>query len=75
MPSDRRTVECPFDFSDALEFDPALADLMRRDSPARIRLPYGDADAWILTGFDAVKRVTTDPRLSRAGITGHDYPG
>ncbi|MFF7381967.1 cytochrome P450 [Streptomyces griseoluteus] len=74
VPSDNRAVECPFDFSEALEFDPALADLMRRDTPARIRLPYGDADAWIVTGFDAVKRVTTDPRLSRAGIIAHDYP-
>lgn len=74
MPSDKRAIECPFDFNEALEFDPALADLMRRDAPARIRLPYGDADAWIVTDFDAVKRVTTDPRLSRAGIIAHDYP-
>ncbi|MGW4495371.1 cytochrome P450 [Streptomyces sp. NPDC004376] len=74
VPSDKRAIECPFDFNEALEFDPALADLMRRDAPARIRLPYGDADAWIVTDFDAVKRVTTDPRLSRAGIIAHDYP-
>ncbi|MEH0577165.1 MULTISPECIES: cytochrome P450 [Streptomyces] len=74
MTADDETVFCPFDFSEALEFDPALADLMRRDSPARIRLPYGDGDAWLVTGFDAVKRVTTDHRLSRAAIMGHDYP-
>ncbi|MCX4457125.1 cytochrome P450 [Streptomyces sp. NBC_01340] len=65
---------CPFDFSEALEFDPELADLMDRDSPAYIRLPYGDAGAWLVTGFDAVKQVTTDHRLSRAAIIGHDYP-
>ncbi|WP_405552023.1 cytochrome P450 [Streptomyces sp. NBC_01171] len=70
----KETATCPFDFSEALEFDPALADLMGRDSPARVRLPYGDAEAWIITGFDAVKRVTSDPRLSRAAIIGHDYP-
>ncbi|MFI1539312.1 cytochrome P450 [Streptomyces anandii] len=74
MSADNETVTCPFDFSEALEFDPALADLMRRDSPTRIRLPYGDADAWLVTGFDAVKQVTTDHRLSRAGIIGRDYP-
>ncbi|MEU5311755.1 cytochrome P450 [Streptomyces sp. NPDC021562] len=74
MAADNETSICPFDFSEALDFDPALADLMQRRSPARIRLPYGAADAWLITGFDAVKQVTTDPRLSRAGIIGHDYP-
>ncbi|WP_112467334.1 cytochrome P450 [Streptomyces triticisoli] len=74
MTGENETVSCPFDFSEALEFDPALADLMRRESPARIRLRYGDADAWLVTGFDAVKQVTTDHRFSRAGIIGHDYP-
>ncbi|WP_371642064.1 cytochrome P450 [Streptomyces mirabilis] len=74
MTADNETNICPFDFSEALEFDPELADLMDRDSPTRIRLPYGDADAWLITGFDAVKQVTTDHRLSRAAIIGHDYP-
>ncbi|MGX4694472.1 cytochrome P450 [Streptomyces sp. JNUCC 63] len=74
MAGEDEAVRCPFDFNEALEFDPALADLMRRESPARIRLRYGDADAWLVTGFDAVKQVTTDHRFSRAGIIGHDYP-
>ncbi|GHF16372.1 biflaviolin synthase CYP158A2 [Streptomyces spiralis] len=74
MTGEKETITCPFDFSEALEFDPVLADLMGRDTPARIRLPYGDADAWLITGFDAVKQVTTDHRLSRAGIVGLDYP-
>ncbi|MFE7234125.1 cytochrome P450 [Streptomyces sp. NPDC002405] len=74
MTTDNETAVCPFDFSEALEFDPSLADLMCRDTPARIRLRYGDADAWLVTGFDAVKQVTTDQRFSRAGIIGRDYP-
>ncbi|MGW4561788.1 cytochrome P450 [Streptomyces sp. NPDC004561] len=74
MTAENETLSCPFDFSKALEFDPALESLMRRGSPARIRLPYGDADAWLITGFDAVKQVTTDQRFSRAGIIGQDYP-
>ncbi|MCG7204683.1 MULTISPECIES: cytochrome P450 [Streptomyces] len=74
MAADNETDICPFDFSEALDFDPALADLMGRRAPARIRLPYGAADAWLITGFDSVKQVTTDPRFSRAGIIGHDYP-
>ncbi|MEU8585676.1 cytochrome P450 [Streptomyces sp. NPDC048664] len=74
MSSDGEVTACPFDFSDAMEFDPALAALMDRESITRIRLPYGDADAWLVTGFDAVRRVTTDQRFSRAGIMGFDYP-
>ncbi|MGX5185359.1 cytochrome P450 [Streptomyces avermitilis] len=72
-PSDK-AIMCPFDFSKGLEFDPSLAELMARDSITRIRLPYGDADAWLVTGFDAVRQVTTDQRFSRAGIMGSDYP-
>ncbi|MFB9466289.1 cytochrome P450 [Streptomyces cinereospinus] len=74
MTDDNEAITCPFDYSEALEFDPALTELMRHKSPTRIRLGYGDADAWLVTGFEAVKQVTTDHRLSRAGIIGHDYP-
>ncbi|MGQ4420782.1 cytochrome P450 [Streptomyces sp. SAS_269] len=74
MTSDNETLTCPFDFSRALDFDPSLGSLMELRTPVRIRLPYGDADAWLVTGFDAVKQVTTDQRFSRAGITGKDYP-
>ncbi|MEU1300646.1 cytochrome P450 [Streptomyces shenzhenensis] len=74
MTGNDETVTCPFDFSDALDFDPVLADLMNRDKPVRIRLPHGDADAWLITSFDSVKQVTTDHRFSRAGIIGRDYP-
>ncbi|MER6531819.1 cytochrome P450 [Streptomyces sp. NPDC001508] len=74
MTGNDETITCPFDFSDALDFDPVLADLMSRDKPVKIRLPHGDADAWLITGFDSVKQVTTDHRFSRAGIIGRDYP-
>lgn len=74
MAEDNETSHCPFDFSNALEFDPALADLMQHKGPTRIRLPYGTADAWLVTDFDTIKQVTTDHRFSRAGIIGHDYP-
>jgi cytochrome P450 len=74
MTTDDEPITCPFDHSEALDFDPELADLMRRDTPARIRLPYGAADAWLITRFESVKQVTTDQRFSRAGIIGKDYP-
>ncbi|MBA4864487.1 cytochrome P450 [Streptomyces sp. PSKA54] len=69
-----KAIKCPFDFSEGMEFDPSLAALMERDSIARIRLPYGEGDAWLVTGFDDVRQVTTDHRFSRAAIMGHDYP-
>ncbi|MET8951295.1 cytochrome P450 [Streptomyces sp. NPDC004533] len=65
---------CPFDFSEGLEFDPSLAKLMGRDSLTRIRLPYGEGDAWLVTGFEGVRQVTSDQRFSRAAIIGTDYP-
>ncbi|WOP39196.1 cytochrome P450 [Streptomyces sp. Li-HN-5-13] len=74
MPGHKDAMTCPFEFNEALDFDPVLLELMRREEPARIRLPYGEADAWLVTRFDSVKRVTTDQRLSRAGIIGQDYP-
>ncbi|WP_228973188.1 cytochrome P450 [Streptomyces sp. DH12] len=65
---------CPFDFSERLDFDPSLARLMAEGPVSRIRLPYGQAEAWLVTTFDGVRQVTTDPRFSRAAIVGHDYP-
>lgn len=67
-------ITCPFDFSEGMEFDPSLTELMDRETIARIRLPYGDADAWLVTGFEGVRRVTTDHRFSRAAIVDYDYP-
>ncbi|MEV3993205.1 cytochrome P450 [Streptomyces sp. NPDC049837] len=68
------TVTCPFDFHEGLDFDPLLADLMARGPVTRIQLPYGDSEAWLVTSFDGVRQVTTDPRFSRAAIVGRDYP-
>ncbi|WP_294003988.1 cytochrome P450 [Streptomyces sp.] len=69
-----QAINCPFGFSEALEFDPALAGFMERESLGTIRLPYGDSDAWLVTRFESVQQVTTDPRFSRAAIIEYDYP-
>ncbi|MET8244552.1 cytochrome P450 [Streptomyces sp. NPDC005202] len=74
MTSSGEAIPCSFGFSKGLEFDPSLAELMARDSITRIRLPYGDADAWLVTGFEGVRQVTSDHRFSRAGIVEFDYP-
>jgi cytochrome P450 len=65
---------CTFDFAEALEFDPVLRRMAETGPVARIRLPYGEAEAWLVTRYDDVKTVTTDRRFSRAAIVGRDYP-
>lgn len=74
MPTDDQVVSCPFDHSDALEFDPALVALAARGPVSRIRLSYGEAGAWLVTSHAGVRQVTCDLRLSRAAIVGRDYP-
>lgn len=71
---DPAVLDCPFDFADALEFDPELAALARGGPVSRIRLPYGEAEAWLVTSFAGVRQVTIDARFSRAAIVGRDYP-
>ncbi|MDH6711189.1 cytochrome P450 [Kitasatospora sp. MAA19] len=65
---------CPFDFAEALEFDPTLRQLMNEAPVSRIRLPYGEGEAWLVTGYDDVRTVTTDRRFSRHAIVGRDFP-
>ncbi|GAA2228638.1 cytochrome P450 [Kitasatospora cystarginea] len=65
---------CPFDFAEALEFDPTLRELMNDAPVSRIRLPYGDGEAWLVTGYEDVRTVTTDRRFSRHAVIGRDFP-
>ncbi|MFE2045055.1 cytochrome P450 [Streptomyces sp. NPDC059477] len=74
LSQDPPVLACPFDFSDALDFDPALAELASNGPVSRIRLPYGETGAWLVTSFAGVRQVTCDARFSRAAIVGRDYP-
>ncbi|MEV5342344.1 cytochrome P450 [Streptomyces sp. NPDC052676] len=65
---------CPFDYAEALEFDPVLRQLMTEEPVSRIRLPHGEGEAWLVTGYDDVRTVTTDRRFSRRAIIGRDFP-
>ncbi|MEU6104315.1 cytochrome P450 [Streptomyces flaveolus] len=65
---------CPFDFAEALEFDPVLRHLMTEEPVSRIRLPHGEGDAWLVTGYDDVRTVTTDRRFSRRAVIGRNFP-
>ncbi|MCS0635303.1 cytochrome P450 [Streptomyces sp. LP05-1] len=69
-----RAVTCTFHHSRELDFDPQLARLMRLGPISRVRLPHGAGEAWLVTSFEGVRKVTTDPRFSRAAVAGRDYP-
>lgn len=65
---------CPFDYAEALEFDPTLKRLLTEEPVARIKLPYGEGEAWLVTRYEDVRTVTTDRRFSRHAIIGRDFP-
>jgi cytochrome P450 len=74
MPPGSTARDCPFDFADALEFDPFLQQLLDDEPVSRIRPPYGETEAWLVTRYEDVKTVTTDRRFSRSAVIGRDYP-
>lgn len=74
MSTDSSARNCPFDFAEALSFDPTLRQLMNDAPVSRIRLPHGEGEAWLVTGYDDVRTVTTDRRFSRHAIVGRDFP-
>lgn len=65
---------CPFDHSDGLEFDPLLRQLSTEAPVSRIRMSYGEGEAWLVTRYEDVRTVTTDRRFSRAAVVGRDFP-
>ncbi|MGK5732782.1 cytochrome P450 [Streptomyces sp. URMC 124] len=54
----------------ALDFDPFLTHLLHHEPIARIRLPYGEGHAWLVTRYEDVKLVTSDARFSRRALLG-----
>ncbi|MFI5529368.1 cytochrome P450 [Kitasatospora sp. NPDC051853] len=56
----------PVDHLPELAFDPLLHRLLREEPVARVKLAYGEGDAWLATRYEDVKFVSADPRFSRA---------
>ncbi|MER7518471.1 cytochrome P450 [Streptomyces sp. NPDC126499] len=54
----------------ATEFDPLPYRLLHEEPVARIRLPHGEGHAWLVTRYEDVKRIASDPRMSRALTVG-----
>ncbi|MFE3828264.1 cytochrome P450 [Streptomyces sp. NPDC059092] len=65
---------CPVRHDNALEPDPFMTR-MRTEAPvARVRMPYGEGDCWLVTRYADVQTVTSDRRFSRAALIGRDFP-
>ncbi|QIQ06668.1 cytochrome P450 [Streptomyces liangshanensis] len=58
-----------------LDFDPFLAHALEQGPPMKILLPQGEElkECWLVTRYDEVRFVTSDPRFSRR-ITGRPFP-
>ncbi|NGN67899.1 cytochrome P450 [Streptomyces sp. A7024] len=56
----------------ALRSDPLFDELLAEEPVTRIKLPFGEGHAWLVTRYEDVKQVTSDPRFSRAEVVGRD---
>ncbi|MFC5657618.1 cytochrome P450 [Streptomyces nogalater] len=56
----------------ALDPDPFLDGVLRDEPVTRIRLPYGEGWAWLVTRYEDVRFVTSDPRFSRERVVGRE---
>ncbi|MGC5345525.1 cytochrome P450 [Streptomyces sp. DT24] len=74
METTETALSCPFDYAQQLEFDPQLKQFLTEAPVARIRMPYGEGEAWLVTRYEDVRTVTTDRRFSRNAVLGRDFP-
>jgi pentalenolactone synthase len=59
------TVQLPFDQTGPLQVPPTLRALQAQGTVHRIRTRVGD-DAWLVTGYEEVRRLLADDRLGRS---------
>ena len=59
------TVQLPFRHDHPLELAPVLRQLQREGPIHRVRTPAGDP-AWLVTGYEEVRRLLADERLGRS---------
>ncbi|WP_419996897.1 cytochrome P450 [Streptomyces boninensis] len=55
-----------------LDYDPLLLQVLAEDPVTRIKLPFGEGHAWLVTRYDDVKLVTSDPRFKRDLVVDRD---
>ncbi|MFV0131704.1 cytochrome P450 [Streptomyces sp. HMX87] len=60
----------PVDDLPALTPDPFLDEVLSGEPVTRIKLPHGSGHAWLVTRYDDVRFVTSDPRFVREQVVG-----
>ncbi|GAA2505029.1 cytochrome P450 [Streptomyces gobitricini] len=60
----------PVDDLPALNPDPFLDEVLSGESVTRIKLPHGSGHAWLVTRYEDVRFVTSDPRFVREHVVG-----
>jgi nocardicin N-oxygenase len=63
----------PYPFGDPVRLDlnPRYAQLRAEEPATRVRLPYG-TECWLVTRYEDVRAVLSDPRFSRARAAGRE---
>jgi cytochrome P450 len=69
--TESKTIDYPFDTSSGLDEHPAYEEARRADGLTRVKMPYG-GPAWLITRYDDIKVVLSDPRFSRSATLGKD---
>ncbi|MER7403012.1 cytochrome P450 [Streptomyces sp. NPDC000070] len=60
----------PVDDLPALTPDPFLDEVLHDEPVTRIKLPHGSGHAWLVTRYEDVRFVTSDPRFVREQVAG-----
>jgi cytochrome P450 len=63
----------PFGTTEPLALNPTFAEIREREPLARVRLPYGEP-ALMITRYEDVRVVQSDPRFSRAAVATGNRP-
>lgn len=73
MTADSVARKFPFPSTSLYHPAPELIELAEKDPVTRVELPDG-SHAWLITGFDEVRKVLIDPRFSRGLAAAPDRP-
>jgi nocardicin N-oxygenase len=65
------TYRYPFGDPVRVDLDPRYAQLRAEQPALRVKLPYG-SECWLVTRYEDVKTVLSDPRFSRARAAGRE---
>lgn len=72
-PAGEPVLDIPFPDAQGLDPSPRWRELLEHEPIVRVRTPAGDL-VWLVTRYDEVRLVLSDPRFSRAGVVAPGAP-